>query len=67
MSYASRVCDQIWLDFIRERKEHRVFTKLLQMVPGLEDRLMNCTEEEVVFIAELVCFGPPPFHPHLTL
>jgi hypothetical protein len=39
----------------RERREHRVFTKLLQMVPGLEERLMNSSEEEVVFVADLVC------------
>lgn len=58
-SYASGVYGLTWLDFIRERKEHRVFMKLLQMIPGLEDRLMNSTEEEVVFVAELVCFCPP--------
>jgi hypothetical protein len=38
----------------RKRREHRVFTKLLQMVPGLEERLMNSSEEEVVFVADLV-------------
>lgn len=39
---------------VRERREHRVFTKLLQMVPGLEERLMNSSEEEVVFVADMV-------------
>jgi hypothetical protein len=38
----------------RERREHRVFTKLLQMVPGLEERLVSSSEEEVVFIADMV-------------
>jgi hypothetical protein len=38
----------------RERREHQVFTKLLQMIPGLEERIMGGSEEEVVFIADLV-------------
>lgn len=38
----------------RERKEHRVFDQLLQMVPGLEDRLLNGSDEEVGRVAELV-------------
>jgi hypothetical protein len=29
------------------------------MVPGLLDCLMSSTEEEVVFVADLVCLGPP--------
>jgi hypothetical protein len=39
----------------RERREHRVFTKLLQMIPGMEERIMNSSEEEVTFIADMVC------------
>ena len=31
-----------------------MFVKLLQLVPGLEERLVNSSEEEVVFIADLV-------------
>ena len=27
------------------------------MVPGLEERLMNSSEEEVVFVADLVCLN----------
>ena len=50
-----------WIDLVRERKEYRVFTKLLQIIPGLEERLMRSSEEEVVFIAELVCCRPPHF------
>jgi hypothetical protein len=38
----------------RERHKHRVFGVLLQMVPGLEERLMDGTEEDVVFVAEMV-------------
>ena len=33
--------------------------KLLQMIPGLEERLMRSSEEELVLIAELLCFCPP--------
>jgi hypothetical protein len=38
----------------RERREHRVFRTLLNMVPGLEERLVQGTEEEVRMIADLV-------------
>ena len=40
----------------RERREHRVFNKLLQLIPALEDRLMEKSEEEITFMAELVTF-----------
>jgi hypothetical protein len=40
----------------RQRREHRVFETLLQIVPGLEDRLLAGDEEGVVHIAEMV--GP---------
>jgi hypothetical protein len=35
--------------------EQLVFTELLQMIPGLEDRLKSSSPEEVSFIAEMVC------------
>jgi hypothetical protein len=38
----------------RERREHRVFRLLLQMIPGMEDRLMEGSEEDVAHMAELV-------------
>lgn len=38
----------------RERKEYAVFRDLLRMIPGLEGRLMESSEEEVVAIADLV-------------
>ena len=41
-------------EHLRERREHRVFSKLLQMVPGLEERLVGSSEPEVVLIADLV-------------
>jgi hypothetical protein len=47
-------------NYRRERREHRVFTKLLQMVPGLEERLMSSSEEEVVFIADMVSANHSP-------
>jgi len=39
----------------RQRREHRVFAMLLQMVPNLEVRLMEGGDEDVVSIAETVC------------
>jgi hypothetical protein len=39
----------------RELREHRVFSRLLQMIPGLEDRLMEGSNENVIHVAELVC------------
>ena len=38
----------------RERREHRVFSVLLQMVPGLESQLMNGDEDKVIDIADMV-------------
>jgi hypothetical protein len=38
----------------RERREHRVFRSLLNSIPGLEERLMASTDEEVRMIADLV-------------
>jgi hypothetical protein len=55
----------------RKRRELRVFRKLLQIVPGLEDRLANpeIDEEDVMDIADLVrsqrlgyCLLTPFFH-----
>jgi hypothetical protein len=47
---------------LRERREHRIFQLLLQMIPGLEDRLLNGSEENVTHIAELVCFILPTIY-----
>ena len=44
---------------LRDRREHRIFKQLLQMVPGLEQRLMNSPEEELVLVADLVRFVHP--------
>lgn len=38
----------------RERREHRVFQQLLDMVPGLEDRLLDGSNEDNAHIADLV-------------
>jgi hypothetical protein len=40
--------------YCRDRKEHRVFQKLLHMVPHLPERLMEVFNEECMVIAELV-------------
>ena len=53
------ICERTAIDHItvyRERREHRVFRSLLSAVPGLEDRLVNSSEEEVRMIADLVRF-----------
>ena len=31
---------------------------MLQMIPGLEERLMGSSEEEISFIADMVCVHP---------
>ena len=36
-------------------REYRVFQRLLGMVPHLEERLMDCSNEEAMAIADLVC------------
>ncbi|KAL6305925.1 hypothetical protein BKA93DRAFT_730341 [Sparassis latifolia] len=41
----------------RERREHRVFTMLLQSIPGLEERLMSSSEEEVAIVSSLIQKG----------
>jgi hypothetical protein len=38
----------------RERREHAVFKKLLQSVPGLEERLMVGSDEEIQHITDMV-------------
>jgi hypothetical protein len=38
----------------REHREHRVFDHLLHMIPGLRERLMEASTEEIVHIGELV-------------
>jgi hypothetical protein len=43
------------LTSIRERREHRVYKQLLQSIPGLEERLMNGSDEDVLHVSELVC------------
>jgi len=39
----------------RERREHRVFKGLLEMVPGLEERIMNGMEDQIAHIVDMVC------------
>lgn len=43
-----------YLKCVRERREHRIFRTLLQMIPGIEERLMEGSDEDVVHVAELV-------------
>jgi hypothetical protein len=39
----------------RERREHRIFRQLLGMIPGLEERLMEGSNEDITHIGDLVC------------
>ncbi|KAF6764200.1 hypothetical protein DFP72DRAFT_799972, partial [Ephemerocybe angulata] len=41
----------------QERREIRVYKKLMNMVPGLEERLMSSSEEEVMAIANMIQKG----------
>ena len=50
----------------RERQEHRVFDNLLRMVPGLQDRLTECTEDELNHIADLVRLYQCELRPDFT-
>jgi glycogen synthase len=38
----------------RQRREHRIFRSLLQMIPGLEERLIDGSDDEAVLVAEMV-------------
>jgi hypothetical protein len=41
---------------IRERRERRIFDVLLQMIPGLEERLVGASAEEIIHVGELVSY-----------
>ena len=47
--------------YMRERREHRIFRILLDMIPGLEDHLMGGSDDNVTHISELVCIFPIQF------
>jgi hypothetical protein len=40
--------------WIRERRERKIFQQLLQMIPGLEERLLDGSSENLAHISELV-------------
>jgi hypothetical protein len=44
----------------RDRREYAVFKALLKMVPGLEGRLVDASEEGVIHIADLVRLSRSP-------
>jgi hypothetical protein len=39
---------------LRERREHAIFKELLKTIPGLEERLVQGSEDELAIVAELV-------------
>ena len=42
------------LQIDREQQEHRVFNLLAQMIPGIEDRLVEGTDEDMAHMVDLV-------------
>lgn len=44
----------VLLIYFRQRREHAIFQELLKAVPGLEERLVTGSDDEVTLIAELV-------------
>jgi hypothetical protein len=40
-----------------EQQEHRVFKRLVELMPGVEDRLIESSNEEIAHIAELIQRG----------
>ena len=61
--FCEQICDMEDSDNLtRERREHRVFNVLLQMIPGLQDRLVEASAEEMVHIGDLVCHVLDPGH-----
>ena len=49
-------CVLVFHPFHRARAQHQVFQKLLEIVPHLQDRLMEASEEGCIQIADLVRF-----------
>ena len=45
----------IHLYTIRQNQEYRIYKTLLQMIPGLEDRLVDGGEAEIHYCSKLVC------------
>ena len=52
--FVSSLYCTLFTTFGRQRREHRVFTALLKAAPGLEERLMTGTEEDIHFISTMV-------------
>lgn len=38
-----------------ERQEQKVYEELIRAIPGFDERLLNSTEEEIMYIADQVC------------
>lgn len=51
----------------RERREHHVFKQLLQAIPGLEERLMKGSDEDIVLVADLVCSSRAVQYLHMSV
>ncbi|KAH6890755.1 hypothetical protein BKA70DRAFT_1120286 [Coprinopsis sp. MPI-PUGE-AT-0042] len=48
--------DQLTLVF-SERREHAIYEQLLKLVPGLEKRLCNGSDQDIFYVAELIQKG----------
>jgi hypothetical protein len=40
--------------YLRERREDHLFNELLRMCPGLKDRLIDGSDEEIGLVVDLV-------------
>ena len=49
-----RLAYETYLTFDRERREHRVFQMLMQMIPGIDERLKGGSTEDLIHVGELV-------------
>lgn len=52
--FVCKSCKHVSDLLARERREHRIFNLLIQMIPGLQERLMDASAEEVVHVGDLV-------------
>jgi hypothetical protein len=43
---------------LRQKREYGIYKQLMKMVPGLEERLLEGSEEEILHIADMVCLLP---------
>lgn len=48
------MCLQIVLTASREQREHAIFHSLLSLSPGLDDRILKASADELHYVADMV-------------